>query len=397
MPRLSPCTRTMVTEVTANNYRSISLLSIVGKLYARVVLMRLQKLAERVYPESQCGFRAERSTVDMIFSLRQLQEKCREQHKSLYVAFVVLTKAFDLVSREGLFNILQLIIGCPPKLHKIIRLFHDDMRATVQYEGSISKPFDVKSGVKQGCVLAPTLFSIFFSMVLENAFGTSTEGVYLHTRSDDRLFNIARLRAKTKIREVLIRDLLFADDVAVTSHTEQDLKCLMDRLSQACKDFGLTIYLKKTNEMGQDVDIPSVITIDNYKLDVIHQFIYLGSTISDNLSLDAEINRRIGKATTTLGRLTTRVWKNPTLTVTTKMAVYIACIISTLLYGSEAWTTYAKHERKLNNFHLRSLRRILGINWSDKMPNTQVLERAGLPTMYTRLRKRRLRWLGHVC
>ena len=378
-----------------NNYRGISLLSIVGKLYSRVVLMRLQKLAERVYPESQCGFRAERSTVDIIFSLRQLQEKCREQQKSLYVAFVDLTKAFDMVSREGLFNIL-LIIGCFPKLHKIIKTMHDDMRATVQYEGTISEPVDVKSGVKQGCVLAPTLFSIFFSMVLKHAYGTSTEGVYLHTRSDGKLFNLARLRVKTKIREVLIRDLLFADDAAVTSHTEQDLQCLTDRLSQACKDFGLTISLKKTNVMGQDVDTLPVITINNYKLDVTHQFTYLGSIISDNLSLDAEINRRIGMAATTLGWLTTCVWKNPKLTVTTKMTVYNGCIISTLLYGSEAWTTYTKHERKLKGFHLRSLRRILGINWSDRVPNAQVLERAGLSTMYTLLRKRRLRWLGHV-
>ena len=63
------------------------------------------------------------------------------------------------------------------------------------------------------------------------------------------------------------------------------------------------------------------------------------------------------------------------------MAVYNAYIISTLLYGSEAWPTYTKHERKLNSFHLRSLRRILGINWSDKVPNAQVLERAGLPTI----------------
>ena len=59
-----------------NNYRGISLLSIVGKVFARVILIRLQKLAERIYPESQCGFRAERSTIDMVFSLRQLQEKC---------------------------------------------------------------------------------------------------------------------------------------------------------------------------------------------------------------------------------------------------------------------------------------------------------------------------------
>ena len=63
-----------------NNYMGIPLRSIVGKVFARVILIRLQKLAERIYPESQCGFRAERSTIDMIFSLRQLQEKCREQH-----------------------------------------------------------------------------------------------------------------------------------------------------------------------------------------------------------------------------------------------------------------------------------------------------------------------------
>ena len=92
-----------------NNYRGISLLSIFGKLCARVVLNRLQKLADRVYLESQCSFRSERSTIDMICSLHQLQEKCREQNQSLHVAFVDLTKAFDLVSRDGLFKVLARI------------------------------------------------------------------------------------------------------------------------------------------------------------------------------------------------------------------------------------------------------------------------------------------------
>ncbi|XP_067911760.1 protein-lysine N-methyltransferase EEF2KMT isoform X1 [Heterodontus francisci] len=110
-----------------NNYRGISLLSIVGKVFARVALNRLQKLAERVYPEAQCGFQAERSTIDMLFSLCQLQEKCREQQMPLYVAFIDLTKAFDLVSRRGLLRLLEKI-GCPPKLLSIITSFHDNMK-----------------------------------------------------------------------------------------------------------------------------------------------------------------------------------------------------------------------------------------------------------------------------
>ena len=378
-----------------NNYRGISLLGIVGKVFARVILVRLQKLAERVYPESQCGFRAERSTVDMIFSLYQLQEKCREQQMPLYVAFIDLTKAFDLVSREGLFRIL-LKIGCPPKLQSMIESFHTDMKGTVQFNSSTSEPFSILSGVKQGCVLAPTLFGIFFALLLKHAFGSTTEGIYLGTRSDGRLFNLARLRAKTKVREVLIRDMLFADDAAVATHTQRELQSPMDRFSQAYKDFGLTISLKKTNVLGQSTETPPSITIDDYKLDAVHQFTYLGSTITDNLSLDAEIDKRIGKAATTHARLTTRVWTSPKLTVKTKMAVDNACDISTLLYGSEAWTTYARQERRLNTFHMRILRSILGISWQGKVPNTEVLSRASLLSMYTLLRQRRLRWLGHV-
>ncbi|CAH1268131.1 TLR1 [Branchiostoma lanceolatum] len=148
--------------------------------------------------------------------------------------------------------------------------------------------------------------------------------------------------------------------------------------------------------LGQDVEAPPAITIGDYELKAVNHFTYLGSTASNNLSLDKEIDKRIGKAATTLARLTTRVWENPKLSVKTKMAVYNACVLSTLLYGSETWSTYAKQENRLNAFHMRCMRRILGISWKDKVTNTEVLSRAGLPTMFTLLRQRRLRWLGHV-
>ena len=98
------------------NYWGMSLLRIVGKLFARVALKRLQFIAERVYPESHRGFRANRSTYDMVLSIRQLQEKCRKQRKPLYIASIDLTNAFDLVSRDGLFKILPRLT---PQHHQI--------------------------------------------------------------------------------------------------------------------------------------------------------------------------------------------------------------------------------------------------------------------------------------
>ena len=132
-----------------NNHRGISLFSVVGKVFARVLLTRLQKLEEPVYPESQCGFPTERSTAYMVFFLCQLQEKYREQQMPLYITFIDLTKAFDLVSRDGLFKALP-TIGCPPRLPSIIESFHTNMRGIGQFNNSSSGPFNICSGILGG-------------------------------------------------------------------------------------------------------------------------------------------------------------------------------------------------------------------------------------------------------
>ena len=111
--------------------------------------------------------------------------------------------------------------------------------------------------------------------------------------------------------------MLFAYDAAVATHTQRELQSLMDHFSQACRDFGLTISLKKTNILGQGTKPRPVVTIDDYELGAVHQFTYLGSTITNNLSLDREFDKRIEKADTTLARLTSRVWTNPKLTTKT--------------------------------------------------------------------------------
>ena len=108
--------------------------------------------------------------------------------------------------------------------------------------------------------------------------------------------------------------------------------------------------------MGQDVSEVPHITIEDHALGVTDTFTYLGSKISSNLSLDAELNARIGKAASTMAKLSKRVWENKKLTINTKVKVFNACVLSTLLYGSEAWTLYSSQERKLHTFYMRCLR-----------------------------------------
>ena len=116
-----------------DNRRGISLLSFAGKILARVLLNRLNEHHELsvLLTESQCGFRKDRGTIDMIFTARQLQEKCQEQNVDLYMTFVDLTQAFDTVSREGLRKIIAKF-GCPAKFIAMVRQFHDGMLARVQ-------------------------------------------------------------------------------------------------------------------------------------------------------------------------------------------------------------------------------------------------------------------------
>ena len=97
-----------------------------------------------------------------------------------------------------------------------------------------------------------------------------------------------------------------------------------------------------------------------------------------------------------MSKLNKRVWSNSLLTVNTKLRVYQACVLSTLLYGSESWTTYAGQEKRLNSFHLRCLRRLLQIKWQDRVTNTEVLQRADIPSLFALLSRKRLKWLGHV-
>ena len=342
-------------KAICGNSRGLTLLSHAGKVLAKVMLARLIKnIAARVLPESQCGFRRERSTMDMVYVARLLQEKCKEQHRDLYFAFVDLSKAFDTVNREILWKLLERF-GCPPKFISLLAALHNSMKATVVANGEESEPFEVSVGVRQGCVLASILFNLFVAAVtllVYNNIDASQVGVPVNYRLDGSLFNLQRLKARTLTSTIAIVELQYADDAAIVSHTAPGLQQTLDVLNEAYSRVGLEVNTGKTEVLAQrldngiedDANQPHF-TLNQHPLKEVPQFTYLGSVISNNCSINDEVVRRIALASNSFGKLSRRVFLNRNLTISTKRAVYQAVVLSILLYGCESWAPYQKAGR----------------------------------------------------
>nr|VZI29038.1 unnamed protein product [Spirometra erinaceieuropaei] len=352
-----------------DNHRGISLVNIAGKIFARTLLNRLNNhLEQGLLPESQCGFRRHRGTMDMIFAARQLQEKCQEMRTHLYSTFVDLTKAFDTVNREGLWKIMQKFV-CPERFTQMVHQLHDGMMARVTDNAAVSEAFAVTNGVKQGCVLAPTLCSLMFSAMLMDAYRDERPGIRIAYRTDGHLLNQRRMNFQSRVSTTTVPELLFADDCALNTTSEEEMQRSRDLFSAACANFGLVINTQKTAVMHQPPpnsatapNAPPQISVNGTQLQVVENFPYLGSTLSRNAKIDDEVANRISKASQAFGRLKSTVWNRHRLQLSTKLKMYKAVILPTLLYGAETWTVYTRQARRLNHFHLSCLRCILRLN-----------------------------------
>ena len=241
------------------NSRAITLLAVAGKILTRIMLESIiDHLSESTLPETKCGFRKERSTTDMIFVARQLQEKSREQNSDIFIAFIDLAKAFDTVCRSILWQLLEKL-GIPPKFLTVLKQFHEGMQVRVQVGGTLSDPFSINIGVKQGCVLAPVIFNIFLMAVIHlchNALGEEA-GINISYRLDGSLFNLRRLQAHTKVALTNIRELQYADDCAVVAQDRETLQRLLDVLNTTYSALGLRVNTQKTVVIAQQIHPPA--------------------------------------------------------------------------------------------------------------------------------------------
>ena len=292
------------------------------------------------------------------------------------------------------------MVALPPKFIQVIFLFHVDMTGQALSNGEQSDPFSISNGVKQGCVLAPVLFTLFSTCVLRQAVGNMDEGVYVYFLYDGSIDDLRRLSAETKTLNSLIQEALFADDCALMAHKPGDLQAKLNSFSDASKQFGLTISPGKTEVLFQrapnSVAPQPAIFIDDVELKVVDSFKYLGNMISIDGSLDKEITSGISKASQALGRLRNRLLNHHNVTLDTKLKAYRAVVLSSLLCGCETWTVYMWHLKQLEMFHKSALRSILGIRWQDRVTNIEIFERTNCDSIEAMLLKSCLRWTGHV-
>ena len=389
-----------------DNWRGISLLDVVGKVAARVLQSRLQIIAENILPDSQCGFRKGRSCTDMVFAVRQVLEKLYEHRCPGYVVFVDLRKAYDSVNRECMWLILAKA-GVPSNIVNIIKSFHTSMSATLSIGSTPIQPIAVKSGLRQGCCMAPVLFNIFmwavfqrWSRVVEHVPGI---GVPLAFNPGGSLY----FKRKRTDDQTTINDCQFADDSALFATTRTAAALALDMFIDVSSAFGLTVNLDKTKFMAVGYGITDddrlPLPVKNGTLECVREFRYLGAVIHDSGRSHKDVSTRVSSASRAFGALRHAVFNDHNLSLRTKRLVFEACVLSLLLYCAETWVPLQSDVQRITTFYYRSLLSIMSVAqrdvWDLKIAKDTILKtwNAANPLdIPDRLMQRRLEWLGHV-
>ena len=310
-------------------------------------------------------------------------------------------------SREGMWTILTKK-GVPDVLVSLIRDFYTGKEAFVFTEGVLSDPFELNTGLGQGCCLAPFLFNLFLSAVMENWEGRIKDKLHWPYRIDGlfkRSLGEGQLAKYASWETLQLHDLGYADDSAFITDTYQKLRALAPSLQSLYSDWGLSMSVEKseilsTNEKGTQADI-SVHPCDG--VDTLHVtdcFKYLGAHVTQQKGCRRDIAIRIDAARKAFWALHSCLWSDSQISLKVKLRVFRSCVLAVLLYGSCTWTTTYACRRQLNMFYMKCLRTISGFtlfkqeHWH--LSDERLREWLGVPPIMHLVSQSRLRWLGHL-
>ncbi|CAD6195393.1 unnamed protein product [Caenorhabditis auriculariae] len=346
--------------------KPISLLSVVYKLFTKVIVNRLEKQLDNFQPPSQAGFRRNYSCLDHIHALTQVVERHREHQMPLALAFVDYYKAFDSVEINAVLNALA-SAGVATKYVELIANSNEGTSTTIQlFDKKLSIP--IRKGVRQGDTISPKLFST----ALEDAMrqlGWDEE----HDWEDST--DIRGINIDGKV----LTNLRFADDIVLFSSSTTELSSMLNDLDEVGKKIGLKMNVKKTQWMKNRFCDQGKVTLEGRDLQEVTSYIYLGREVNMVNDLQAEIGRRkrAGWAAFNSIKEVTSQLKDPKL----RAHIFEASIIPAISYGTEVWPDTKKK--------MQPPYELPTAHWN-------VLSSAPLASSKEHIQRGKHRWGGHV-
>ena len=244
----------------------------------------------------------------------------------------------------------------PVKVVTIIRACYEGFSAQVLHNGQRTQPLNMRTGVRQACLLSPLLFLVALDWVTKTAFNRKGGIQWTFTTS--------------------LEDLDFADDLALLSHRIQEMRDKTRALEVQGAKVGLKINATKTKLMHIGTKRDDGVSVVEGWIEEVDEFTYLGSVVSKKGGTDEDIQARLGKATQAFAMLRP-IWRSTALTANTKLRVFGSNVKAVLLYDFETWRLTKRLERKLQVFINKSLRNILQIWWPRKISNKELWRQTG--------------------
>ena len=327
-----------------DNYRGITLLSTLGKLFSRILNNRLTTWAETysVYIEAQAGFREHMSTTDNIFVLHGLITHSLNNDQQLFCSFIDFSKAFDYVVRDVLwFKFLQ--FGVRGKMLDIIVSMYKNVKSQVKINNKLSESFSCMTGVRQGECLSPFLFAIYLNDIEQEYITKGADGV------------------DTGFLKLFL--LLYADDIVIFSEKPEGLQNGLNILYDYCQRWRLTVNPNKSKIMifrkGGRLPHNLQFYYGDTVLEITNRYTYLGIVFTTGGSFSEAQSTLSGQAQKAIFVLNKYINKFVSVSPSHVLDLFDKLISPVLCYASEVWG-FAK-ANNIERTHLQFCKRLLSV------------------------------------
>ncbi|WP_265430092.1 RNA-directed DNA polymerase, partial [Klebsiella pneumoniae] len=306
------------------NYRPISLLSFIYKLFTKVIVNRINASLDFQQPREQAGFRKGYSTLDHIHTINQVIEKSAEYTKPLYMVFIDYEKAFDSVSTAAVLEALK-DQGIEETYIALLNEIYNGCTGRIILHKK-SEKFPTKKSVRQGDTISPKLFT------------ACLEGIFRKLDWEN---------AGLRINGENLNHLRFADDIVLLSESPAEMQKMLEELQSESLAVGLKINMNKSKVMINKHAKSTVFNLGSSVLEQVQEYNYLGQVVSADPNHEKEIRRRIGMGWGAFGRHS-QILKSK-LPLSLKRIVYHHCVLPVMTYGAETWRLTKHLESKLRS------------------------------------------------